>query len=118
MIEPKPRRRRPRYLPDPKSIPLFRCSSCFALYQVTEAKAPETADLKTTCEVCSAPLPARREEVALKYFFLRKATHGRPAGAAWVSAGKPQSQEAVDEKALGLKRASSRFVHGERIDSR
>jgi hypothetical protein len=68
------RQRRPRYLPDPKSIPLFRCSSCFALYQVTEAKAPETADLKTTCEVCSAPLPARKGKSVLKYFLLRKAS--------------------------------------------
>jgi hypothetical protein len=69
------RQRRPRYLPDPKSIPLFRCSSCFALYQVTIAEAsPATADLKIECRVCNAPLPVRKGQSVLKYLLLRKAS--------------------------------------------
>jgi hypothetical protein len=68
------RQRRPRNLPDSRSIPLFRCSSCFALYQVTRAKASETVDLKIDCEVCNAPLPARKGQSVLKYSFLRKAS--------------------------------------------
>jgi hypothetical protein len=59
----------------PNSIPLFRCSSCFALYQVTKAQAgPETVDLKIACRVCGEPLVAREGQFVLKYFLLRKAT--------------------------------------------
>jgi hypothetical protein len=62
-------------MPDPNSIPLFRCSSCFALYQVTKAQAgPETVDLKIACRVCDEPLVAREGQFVLKYFLLRKAT--------------------------------------------
>ena len=69
------RQRRPRYLPDPKSIPLFRCSSCFALYQVTKVEVgTEKIDLKMACEVCSTPLPARKGQSVLKYLLLRKAS--------------------------------------------
>ena len=59
---------------DPNSIPLFRCSGCFALYQVTAAQAgPETVDLKIACKLCNAPLPAREGPFVLKYFLLREA---------------------------------------------
>jgi hypothetical protein len=63
-------------MPDPNSVPLFRCSGCFAsLYQVTKAAAgPETVDLKIECRVCKAPLPAREGPFVLKYFLLREAT--------------------------------------------
>jgi hypothetical protein len=62
-------------MPDQYSIPLFRCSSCFALYQVTKARAgSETVDLKIACQVCDEPLVAREGQFVLKYFLLRKAT--------------------------------------------
>jgi hypothetical protein len=62
-------------MPGPNLVPLFRCSSCFALYQVTKAPAgPETVDLKIACQVCDEPLVAREGQFVLKYFLLRKAT--------------------------------------------
>jgi hypothetical protein len=97
------RQRRPRYLPDPKSIPLFRCSSCFALYQVTIAEAsPATADLKIECRVCNAPRAERtvRPEISSP---AESEPRGRTAGAAWFSSGKPHRQEAVDEKATTVR---------------
>jgi hypothetical protein len=70
-----PIRNGPRHMPDPNSIPLFRCSNCFALYQVTKAQAgPETVDLKIACQVCNGHLPAREGQSVLKYFLLRKAS--------------------------------------------
>jgi hypothetical protein len=63
-------------MPDSNSIPLFRCSRCFALYQVTKAEAgPETVDLKIACRVCSAPLRAREGPFVRKYFLLREASN-------------------------------------------
>jgi hypothetical protein len=60
---------------DPTAIPLYRCPSCFALYQVIKAQAgPDTVDLKIACQVCNWPLLAREEKSALKYFLLRKAS--------------------------------------------
>ena len=62
-------------MPNFYSVPLFRCESCFALYQVVKAPAgTETADLEIACPVCNAPLPAREGQFVLKYFLLRKAT--------------------------------------------
>jgi hypothetical protein len=62
-------------MPDSNSIPLLRCSSCFALYQVTKAAVgPEAVDLKIACMVCSAPFPAREGPFVLKYFLLREAS--------------------------------------------
>jgi hypothetical protein len=62
-------------MPDPNSIPLFRCSSCFALYQVIKALAgSETVDLKIACHVCGEPFVAREGQFVLKYFLLREAT--------------------------------------------
>ena len=62
-------------MPNFYSVPLFRCESCFALYQVVKAPAgTETADLEIACQVCNAPLPAREGQFVLKYFLLRKAT--------------------------------------------
>ena len=58
---------------DPRSLPLFKCPSCGALYQVVKAEAgPETVDHKITCRVCSGPLAGREEKYVLKYFLLRK----------------------------------------------
>jgi hypothetical protein len=75
MIEPARQGRLFAHMPDPNSIPLFRCSTCFALYQVTKAEAgPETIDLEIACRVCSAPLPAREGQFVLKYFLLREAS--------------------------------------------
>jgi hypothetical protein len=66
---------RARRMPDPNSTPLFRCSGCFALYQVMKAEAgPETVDLKVACKICSAPFPAREGPFVLKYFLLREAS--------------------------------------------
>ena len=57
----------------PRSLPLFKCPSCGALYQVVKAEAgSETVDHKITCRVCSGPLAAREEQHVLKYFLLRK----------------------------------------------
>ena len=62
-------------MPNFYSVPLFRCESCFALYQVVKAPAgTETADLEIACPVCNAPLPAREGQFVLKYFLLRKAS--------------------------------------------
>jgi len=37
-------------MPDPNSVPLFRCKSCFALYQVVKTQAgPETVDPQIAC---------------------------------------------------------------------
>jgi hypothetical protein len=67
---------------DPRSLPLFTCSSCGAVYQVVKAEAgPETVDHKITCLVCKGPLGAREEQHILKYFLLRKGgrlMHGKP----------------------------------------
>ena len=60
---------------DPNGIPLFRCKSCFALYQIVKAPAgPETADRNSACTACNVPLPAREGRFVLKYFLLRKAS--------------------------------------------
>ena len=62
-------------MPNFYSEPLFRCKSCFALYQVIKAPAdPKTIDLEIACRVCNAPLPAREGQFVLKYFLLRKAS--------------------------------------------
>ena len=69
------RLRRRRDMPDPNSIPLFRCSSCFALYQVVKTQAgPETVDPQIACRVCNGPLAAREGQFVLKYFLLREAS--------------------------------------------
>jgi hypothetical protein len=63
-------------MPDPNAVPLFRCKSCFALYQVVKAQAgPETVDLEIACRVCSEPLLAREGQFVFKYFLLREASH-------------------------------------------
>jgi hypothetical protein len=62
-------------MPNFNSEPLFRCKSCFALYQVVKAPtAPKTIDLEIACRVCNEPLPAREGQFVLKYFLLREAT--------------------------------------------
>jgi hypothetical protein len=61
-------------MPDPSAIPLFRCSRCFALYQVTAQAARDNDDLTIVCEVCNEPLAARKGQFVLKYLLLRKAT--------------------------------------------
>jgi hypothetical protein len=62
-------------MPDPNAVPLFRCKSCFALYQVVKAQAgPETVELEVACRVCNGPLVAREGQFVLKYFLLRKAS--------------------------------------------
>jgi hypothetical protein len=62
-------------MPDPNTVPLFRCKSCFALYQVVKARAgPETVELEVACRVCNGPLVAREGQFVLKYFLLRKAS--------------------------------------------
>jgi hypothetical protein len=60
---------------DPNAVPLFRCKSCFALYQVVKAQAsPETVDLEIACRVSNGPLLARERQFVLKYFLLREAS--------------------------------------------
>jgi hypothetical protein len=61
-------------MPDPNAIPLFRCSRCFALYQVTAQADSDKHDLKIICQVCNEPLAARKGQFVLKYLLLRKAT--------------------------------------------
>src|SRR4029077_13733956 len=62
-------------MPDPNSVPLFRCKSCFALYQVVKTQAgPETVDPQIACRVCKGPLAAREGQFVLKYFLLREAS--------------------------------------------
>ena len=62
-------------MPDPNAVPLFRCKSCFALYQVVKARAgPETVELEVACRVCNGPLVAREGQFVLKYFLLREAS--------------------------------------------
>ena len=52
-------------MPDPNSVPLFRCKSCFALYQVVKTQAgPETVDPQIACRVCNGPLAAREGHLA------------------------------------------------------
>ena len=64
-----------RDMPDPNSVPLFRCKSCFALYQVVKTQAgPETVDPQIACRVCNGPLAAREGQFVLKYFLLREAS--------------------------------------------
>ena len=60
-------------MPDPSAIPLFRCSRCFSLYQVTAQAGPDNDDLKIVCQVCNEPLAARKGQLVLKYLLLRKA---------------------------------------------
>ncbi len=60
-------------MPDPSAIPLFRCSKCFALYQVTAQAGPHNDDLQIVCQVCNEPLAARKGQFVLNYFLLRKA---------------------------------------------
>jgi hypothetical protein len=60
-------------MPDPSAIPLFRCSRCFALYQVTAQAGRDNDDLTIVCEVCNEPLAARKGQFVLKYLLLRKA---------------------------------------------
>jgi hypothetical protein len=62
-------------MPDPNAVPLFRCKSCFALYQVVKAPAgAETVDRELACRVCNGSLAAREGQFVLKYFLLRKAS--------------------------------------------
>ena len=62
-------------MPDPNAVPLFRCKSCFALYQIVKAPAGlETVDRKIACRVCNESLAAREGQFVLKYFLLREAT--------------------------------------------
>jgi hypothetical protein len=62
-------------MPDPNSVPLFRCKSCFALYQVVKTQAgPETVDPQIAYRVCNGPLAAREGQFVLKYFLLREAS--------------------------------------------
>jgi hypothetical protein len=62
-------------MPDPNAVPLFRCKSCFALYQIIKGPAgPETVDREIACRVCNTPLPAREGQFVLKYFLLREAS--------------------------------------------
>jgi hypothetical protein len=62
-------------MPDPNAVPLFRCKSCFALYQVVKARAgAEIVDLEVACRVCNGPLVAREGQFVLKYFLLREAS--------------------------------------------
>jgi hypothetical protein len=62
-------------MPDPNSVPLFRCKSCIALYQVVKAQGgPETVDPQIACRVCNGPLAARDGQFVLKYFLLREAS--------------------------------------------
>jgi hypothetical protein len=77
-------------MPDPNSVPLFRCKSCFALYQVVKTQAgPETVDPQIACRVCKGPLAAREGQFVLKYFLLREASRlDTTAGPARFSAGK------------------------------
>jgi hypothetical protein len=57
------------------SVPLFRCKSCFALYEVVKAPAaPKTVNLEIACRVCNEPLAAREGQFVLKYFLLREAS--------------------------------------------
>ena len=87
-------------MPDPNSVPLFRCKSCFALYQVVKAQAgPETVDPQIACRVCNGPLAAREGHFVLKYFLLREASRldarRAPIHSASVSAGnRPRNQTA------------------------
>jgi hypothetical protein len=62
-------------MPDPNSVPLFRCKSCVALYQVIKTQAgPETIDPQIACPVCNGLLAAREGQFVLKYFLLREAS--------------------------------------------
>jgi len=69
-------------MPDPNAVPLFRCKSCFALYQVVKARAgAEIVDLEVACRVgdaplfvCNGPLVAHEGQFVLKYFLLREAS--------------------------------------------
>jgi hypothetical protein len=62
-------------MPDHNAVPLFRCKSCFALYQIVKAPAGlETVDRKIACRVCNESLAAREGQFVLKYFLLREAT--------------------------------------------
>jgi hypothetical protein len=55
------------------SLPLFKCPSCGALYQLVKAEAgSETVDHKIACRVCGGPFAAREGQYVLKYFLLRK----------------------------------------------
>jgi hypothetical protein len=61
-------------MPDPNAVPLLRCKSCFALYQVVKARAsPEGVEPEVACRVCNEPLVAREGQFVLKYFLLREA---------------------------------------------
>jgi hypothetical protein len=45
---------------DPRLLPLFKCPSCGAVYQMVKVEAgPETVDHKITCRVCNGQLAAR-----------------------------------------------------------
>jgi hypothetical protein len=71
----------------PRSLPLFKCPSCGAVYQVVKAEAGSgTVNHKITCRICSGPLAAREEQHVLKYFLLRKG--GRRQGSRQPKCGR------------------------------
>jgi hypothetical protein len=91
-------------MPDPNSVPLFRCKSCFALYQVVKTQAgPETVDPQIAYRVCNGPLAAREGQFVLKYFLLREASRldARRARQGFLRA-KPTAQR---KKASNIKKA-------------
>ena len=58
----------------PTDKPFYFCPNCNALYEIVKVKAgPESEHRRITCQVCSAPFPARDGKFVFKYLMLRKA---------------------------------------------
>jgi predicted Zn finger-like uncharacterized protein len=82
---------------DPRSLPLFKCPSCGAVYQVVKAEAgPETVDHKITCRVCKGSLAPREGQHVLKYFPLRKGGRLDARQARQVRAKRKAAEAAPD----------------------
>jgi hypothetical protein len=58
----------------------YQCPSCETLYQRVRSRVGTGNDPEIACNACSAPLPTRDGEFALKYFMLREAARAQVRG--------------------------------------
>jgi hypothetical protein len=58
----------------------YQCPNCEALYQRVRRRVGQGDDPQISCNACSAPLPTREGEFALKYFMLREAARAQVRG--------------------------------------
>jgi hypothetical protein len=89
-------------VPNPHTVPFFRCKCCLALYQVVKVEAAGLESVDPTCRVCNEPLAVREGQHVLKYFLLRE------AGRQQAPAKRADLVAFVDRSALGARVKASR----------